>query len=140
MTAQNLSSRLTAASLFLLFGFLLAGCRSDPLPEESLEDRILERWGSMIERDFESVWGFHTPGFRQVTPVDAFVRDMSLRPVRWEEVELLRLECDESLCSARLRVVYQLPVGPPGLRGTRVPTFLDEQWVKIDRRWWFVAG
>lgn len=124
----------------LLAVWSLAGCQSEKPPAaESLEDRILARWTAVIERDFETAWGFYSPGFRQTNPLEPFVNDMNGRPIRWLEAELLQLDCEDDVCNVRLRVVYTPVVGPAGLIGTQIPTILDERWLRIDDRWWFVA-
>ncbi len=125
-------------AVFMLFAVaVLSACGSPEAPKETLEERVLARWHHMIERDFEAAWEYYAPGFRQTTPVDAFVRDMERRPIRWREVELVSSECEEDRCDIRVRVVYQAVGAPSGLSSMQVPRLLSERWIAVDQGWWY---
>lgn len=127
--------------LLVAVALLLSACGGAPSEaEQPLEERILARWQHMIDRDFGQAWDFYSPGFRQANPRDDFARDMLRRPIRWLEVDLHSVECDEDVCDVVISLVYQPVAAPAGLRSIRVPTRAEERWIKIDGQWWFVAG
>ena len=121
---------------------MLAACGgAEPEPEQPLDERVLARWGHMIERDFEAAWAYHSPGFRQTTPVEDFVRDMTRRPLRWHDVELLTIDCTgEDVCEVRLEITFQAVGAPSGMGRMRIPNRSTERWVRIDGQWWYSAN
>ena len=129
-----------------LFGALVAGtvlaltaCGvSVPEPEQTLEERVMARWEHMIDRDFEAAWEYYSPGFRQTTPVETFVRDMERRRFRWLEADFRGVECaEEDICRAEVRIVYQALGAPSGMSRMRVPHVTREHWLFLEGQWWF---
>jgi len=118
--------------------FLLSACGgSAPGLDEPLEDRIMDRWQHMIDRDFGKAWEYYTPGFRQLNPRETFAAEMAGRPVRWHAAELLEVECAEERCNALLRITVQPTAGPSTLRHLHVPSEVTETWLLLDGVWWF---
>ncbi len=138
---RNSKMRLVAG---LFAGLLLSACGPASEPEappgQVSEERVVARWQSMIERDFESVWEYHSPGFRQQTPRADFVREMQRRPFRWIEVEFLGLDCQAEVCEVELRVVYQAVGAPAGMGRMRVPRLVRERWVHLEGSWWYSSN
>lgn len=130
------------ANLFscILLAVLLGGCADTVSePEESVEERIESRWAHLIERDFESAWGFYTPGFREANSHDMFATDMLQRPIRWTSAELIGVECEELACDALVRVTYRVAGLRHGMDRLEVPTTVEERWVFLDGNWWYLS-
>ena len=58
--------------LVLALSLVLAGCeQSRELSEEqraALEQRVQARWLALMERDFDTVWEFSSPNYRETFP------------------------------------------------------------------------
>jgi len=120
---------------------LLAGCATTPpATEQSVEERAQARWDHLVTQDFDAAWEYYTPGFRETTPVRAFDRDMSRRPIRWLEANVLSSNCEEDRCAVSVAVTYQALAAPAGQRRMRVTRNLDETWIRLDGQWWFVQN
>ncbi len=120
---------------------ILSACGGEPTqPQETLEERIVARWDLILERDFEAVWDYHTPGFRQTTPRFDFARDMARRPVLWTAAELRSVDCEGDRCEVRVRVTYR-PVGGPGpISRMEMDRTIDEVWIRVADNWWFAGN
>jgi len=129
----------TVAALAALL--ILSACGGEPTqPQETLEERIVARWDLILERDFEAVWDYHTPGFRQTTPRFDFARDMARRPVLWTAAELRSVDCEGDRCEVRVRVTYR-PVGGPGpISRMEMDRTIDEVWIRVADNWWFAGN
>jgi len=124
--------------VFLAVGLLLSACGGEPAPpRETLEERVMARWNLMLERDFETSWEYHSPGFRQMNPRFDFARDMAARPVRWQAAELESIDCDGDVCNVRVRVTYRVPAAPGPLRNLDMERAVDEVWIRVEDDWWF---
>ena len=128
-----LATRLTLTVLLLL---LLVACGAEP-SEQSLDERVLARWGHMVERDFQAAWVFYTPGFRQTNPQQAFANEMAQRPVRWTGVEWMGAECAADVCEVTVRVGFRAVGAPSGMSSVEVVRDLRERWLLIDGQWWY---
>ena len=130
-------ARLAIAALLIP---LLVAC-GDRSPElQPLDERVLARWNHMIGRDFQAAWEFHTPGFRQTSPQQAFANEMAQRPVRWTSVEWRGAECGEDVCEVTVRVGFRAVGAPSGLSSVEVTRDIRETWLWIDGQWWYSAS
>ena len=138
---MNQPNRLFLAWPMLAAVLLLSACGA-PEPEEqaqSLEERVEARWQHIIDRDFDAAWPFYSPGFRETSPRAAFVDDMQRRPVSYRNAVFERAECDGDRCLVSVRVTYQVVGGPSSVRDMRVPSTVEERWIRLDGDWWFAG-
>lgn len=134
------NNRLLLPSLpIFMAAALLAGCQPAPT-EETVEQRAQARWDHFSERNFEAAWEYYSPGFRQMTAREDFALDMRNRPLRWHDAQVNSAECDEDRCTVAVSVTYQ-PTGASGPQSQmRMTRDIDEQWVRINDRWWYVTN
>jgi len=108
-----------------------------------LEQRVRDRWQTLVDRDFEKTWQFSTPNFREVFPRHLYVRSFSYA-VEWEltEVEIVNYDGGAAVASVAARVMSK-PVKQTS-RASRligaVPTTMSERWIFIDGQWWYGAN
>lgn len=131
--------------LFLLVLIMaLAGCeRSQELSQEQqakLEQRVQERWLALIDRDFDTVWEYFTPTYRETFPKHLYRHKFSYA-VKWEltGVRVVNYDAPAAVASVAVRVMSE----PTKFTSTAsqavgaVPVTIDEKWMFIDGEWWF---
>ncbi|MBY6205949.1 hypothetical protein [Halomonas denitrificans] len=122
---------------------VLAACGAGepPRPDhEVVAERAQARWDALLAGDFAAALEFHTPAFRERTPVEAYRADMSNRPVRWVSAEPRAATCEDDRCTMEMLVGYRLSSGPAQLSGMGNQRPIEETWVRIDDNWWYVPG
>lgn len=126
-------------SIVLGLILLLAGCKAPPAPEDIVAERAQARWDALVARDFDAAYNYHSPGFRAQTPASSFAALMLSRPIRWDDAEVLSVECAEDTCTVTVSITYTA-VGAPGvLADIQNERPLSETWLKLDKDWWFSA-
>lgn len=136
---QNRCSLVAAA----LAALVLAACgpQEPPRPDhEIVAERAQARWDALLAQDYEAALAFYTPGFQEQTPVAAFTADMSTRPVQWVSARHRTSTCDGDRCAVEMLVGYRIPSAPAQLSGMGNERPVEETWIRIDDRWWFVPG
>lgn len=134
-------------ALFFIVASVLSGC-SDPdvlSPEQTvaLEQRVRERWQTIMDRDFEKTWEYSTPNYRSVFSKRMFVKTFSYQ-IEWEltGVEVLHYDARAAVASVGARVMTT-PTKPISMAskalGTR-PITVREKWMLIDGEWWHSAN
>ena len=130
--------------LVLSMAWLGVGCAdSDKLSEKqraALEARVHARWEAMVARDFERVWEFATPAYREVFPRELYPLRFSYA-VEWEltSIEVLDYDARAAVASVAVRVMSK-PVKLTSAASRAVgavPVTFSEQWILIDGQWWY---
>ena len=144
---NSVSWRLPAIALLLALSGLLSSCaRQDSLSEEqvgALEDRVFERWESLISRDFKQAWSFGTPAFKEAFPQKLYPLKFSYS-LDWEltSIEVVNYDARAGVASVVVRVMSkptkQTSAASKALGA--VPVNFREQWILIDGEWWYSAN
>lgn len=139
---MNMNKNFILTAVAALAGILaLTACQpaDDRSPGEIVLERAQQRWDRVIERDFAQAYEFYTPGFREMTEVDGYRRDMQNVRIRYTGAEALSAECEEAVCEVHVRVSYRLPesAAPTGM--SRIPgeRRVEETWIRAHGSWWF---
>jgi len=91
-----------------------------------------------VAKDYETAYGFYSPGFRQMTRVLDYAVSMSNRPVEWLGAEVLDSECESELkCSVTTAVSYRVPSGPTGIDQMKMRRTIEEIWLNLEDGWWY---
>jgi hypothetical protein len=131
---------------------LLAACQSGEqggeegreeggAPPETVEERAQSRWDAMVAGEFDDVWSFETPGFRDQVEQTAFAQDMKRRPVDWVAARVVGSSCEETdKCRVTAEITYRAQV--PGQRSEKMEMTrdLDEDWIRLEGQWWHVQN
>lgn len=145
MLARQIGGALLLALTLVL---PLAGCDSEPDAPETLtqelsaqlEQRVRERWQTLIDRDFEKTWEYSTPNFKEVFPKQLYVRHFSYG-VEWEltGVEIVNYDGQAAVASVAARVMSKSvnPTSRASKLFGAVPMTITERWILIDGQWWF---
>lgn len=102
-----------------------------------LRERVLERWGALIKRDFERAYEFLSPGQKALLEAGQY-RNLFGDDVGWKRASIVNVE-QTSPNAARVRVQLDSTVLIPGTlqEATISPTHL-ETWVRSEEQWWYV--
>lgn len=126
-----------------LLATLLGACADpDTLSEQqagALEQRVRDRWQTIIARDFDRTWEFETPNYRSVFSKQLYAKKFSYG-VEWEltEVEITHYDGRAAVASVAARVMTKSTkhtnTASQAL-GAR-PIIVREKWMLIDGEWW----
>jgi len=116
---------------------VLAACSDNRTPEEIVADRAQARWDAMVEGDFEKVWEFFSPGFRDQSSRSVFAVDYARRPMRWDSARVVSVDCQDRRCETETEVSYTVTGGPGTLAGMQNTRSVDNVWIEIDGQWWY---
>jgi hypothetical protein len=102
-----------------------------------LRERVLERWGALIKRDFERAYEFLSPGQKALLEAHQY-RNLFGDDVGWKRASIINIE-QTSAEAARVRVQLDSTVLIPGTlqEASISPTHL-ETWVRSEEQWWYV--
>ena len=119
---------------------LIAACASTPkLPEQSLEERSQARWDHIFAGEAAEALEYYTPGYRQVTSVADYAIWLRTRPVRWTSATVRDSDCEsDDKCKVSVNVSYRVPGGPTGINNMRMTSVVEENWIRLDRGWFYV--
>ena len=133
--------------LVLLFAVLPGGCAdSDQLSEQeraALEQRVRERWQTLVDRDFEKTWEYSTPAFRRIFSKSLYLGNFSYA-TEWEltGIEVLNYDARAAVASVAVRVtskpIKQTSAASMALGA--IPYTFREKWLNIDGQWWYSAN
>jgi hypothetical protein len=130
--------------LVVLVFMALAGCeQSRELSEEQrgrLEQRVQERWLALIDRDYDTVWEYFTPTYRESFPKHLYSHKFSYA-VKWEltAVRVVNYDASAAVASVAVRVMSEPTkfTSAASRAVGAVPVTIHEQWMFIDGEWWF---
>ena len=121
--------------LLLAFAGLLSGCAH--LGQESAEDAVRQRsdafWAARMKNDVAEAYRYTPPSYRQINDADRFRRDYAGIPMVHKR-DIASIRCNEE--QARCVLKQKFDVTLPMMKGTLVPVYADEIWVREDGQWW----
>jgi len=136
----------------LLISILLAACDNDPqvkpdvltaMPTPAdfamLDSRVLGRWEALINRDFETAYGYFSPAYRKLFPLRHYLSRTG-SSVRWLSAEIKDSQYTGARAEVRVTLGYELslPMGQGDDFG-EMTTELKEVWLWIDGQWWYTS-
>ncbi len=105
----------------------------------ALEERVRERWQTLIDHDWAKTWEFSTPTFRGIFPKSLYVHNFSYA-VQWEltSVEVVDYDADAAVASV-VAGVMSVPTKQTSSASRALgalPTTIREKWIFTDGEWW----
>ena len=106
---------------------------------ETLQQRVRQRWQTLIDHDFEKTWAFSTPTFRGIFPKSLYVHNFSYAvESELTSVEVVDYDADAAVASVVAGVMSkstkQTSAASRALGA--VPTTIREKWIFTDGEWW----
>ena len=100
---------------------------------------MLGRWEALINRDFELAYGYFSPSYRKLFPLQHYLRNTG-SSVRWLSANIKDSQYAEARAEVVLVVDFKLdlPMGQGDGFG-EVSKDLDEVWLWVDGQWWYVS-
>lgn len=101
--------------------------------EDTVRQRVLERWNLLMEGRVESAYAYLSPGYREATSLARYSRNIQDGGL-WKGAEVREINCEEKRC--KVKVVLDLLLGGP--RPVQVPVY--EAWIQLEDGgdWWHV--
>ena len=108
-------------------------------PEQAVKQRVTERWEAVIANDWDRVYEFATPAYREAYSKTHFFNQYGGQVDR-EGIEITKLtfeDAEQTSAKVGLVLTFSTLGMTPGelYRGTQ---FIEETWVKVDGQWWYV--
>jgi len=126
----------------MLAGVFLSACASKPTvpdsPENSIAERAQDRWDALLAGDFETAYGFYSPGYRSTASVVDFAFEYQSRRVHWTSAEYKEHNCLENTCTVLFDMRYTINKPVPGLDKWDGTDIIAEKGVRTDGQWWFL--
>ena len=114
----------------------LSACASfaPQTPEEAVKQRAQVRWNSLLKGDLDKAYGYFTPAYRGLTPLDQYKASVGGGAV-WKGAEVVLVTCEPEKCMARVRIDAH-PVATLGFGRGPISTHVDETWLLDQGQWW----
>ena len=124
---------------FMMTGMFLTACATAP---ESAGDVVIkraqDRWDALLAGDYETAYGYYSPGYRSTTSmIDLAIKIRSQR-VQWVSAEYKDHSCEESVCTVNFLVGFKIVKPVRGMKTWENSAMVDEQWVKTEGQWWYL--
>ena len=133
------TKRWTAAGILAALLVLLTGCAGNlPKEEQAVLDRAQARWDAVTAGDLETAYTYYSPGYRSTTSLIDYGVSMRMQRVRWVSAEYVDHSCEESRCTVRFKIGYQVVTPVPGLRVWNSSSMVEDTWVKTRGEWWYL--
>jgi len=118
---------------------LLAGaCSVTPVRPQGIEERAQLRWDMVLKGNLEEAYQYLSPGFRSSISLEQYQKSLKSQRVQWTGAEYSKSECLESSCKVTILLRFSLIGVLPGVPRFNSQTDIEENWVKVDDKWWHV--
>lgn len=132
------NSLIKPASLCLLL--LLSACASTGGSKVSIEQRATERWDSLFSDNLTAAYDYLSPGYRSSVSLKQYQRTILLQRIKWTSAKYIESECVETSCKVKISLDYTVYGAIPGVRSFDGTQEIEESWVKVDGKWYFVPN
>ena len=123
----------------MLSGVFLTACATGPGGVgNSIVERAQDRWDALLAGDFETAYGFYSPGYRSSRSVFDLAFEIRSRRVQWVSAEYRDHSCDERVCTVNFEVGFKVIKPVRGLPEWESSSLVDEKWVKTEGQWWYL--
>jgi hypothetical protein len=108
--------------------------------EETVKQRVAERWNALIDGRLETAYSYETPEYREVYSYSDY-RKTVYGVGKWRKAEVEALNCTGKNCVVTI-VVYVNIVFARGLGSTETHSSVREQWIQSSTtgEWYHVSN
>jgi len=133
------SSLLPIAVLALLATACSAPDELTPEQASALDQRVRERWQTLMARDFDAAYEYESPNYRGVFSKSLYKKQFSYG-VEWEltGVDIIHYDAPAAVASVVARVMTRStkPTSAASKAIGAMPINIREKWILIDGEWW----
>ena len=104
---------------------------------DALKKRVLAKWDAMVKRDFDAVYAFTSPAYREAFSLSVFKRKFGNARVQWQSVDVVSMDFkgnDAATVNIKINIVYH---DPQSQKSINMATHDQESWVYNDGQWWY---
>ncbi len=121
------------------FGLLLlSACATTTGTKQSIEERAMARWDTLLSGDLAGAYEFLSPGFRSSVPSAQYQKSLFLNRVEWTHARYIESECGETTCKVSILLAYTLRGGLPGVSSFEGSDRVEESWILSGKNWYLV--
>ena len=117
---------------------LVSACASTPSKGTDINQLAQARWDAVLAGDWDTAYGYYSPGYRSSKSRVDFEIAMRLRRVQWTSAEVQESSCTTDTCTVDTKLGFQIASPVPGVSNWKNTTVVAERWVRSDGQWWFV--
>jgi len=123
----------------LLLTALVSACTIPVKPAATdIKQRAQARWDAVLKGDYDTAYGFYSPGYRSSHSRTDFEIALRSRRVRWTSAEVKESSCKADVCRVKTNVGYSVTGALPGVPVWKSKQDIEENWVRTDGQWWFL--
>ena len=117
----------------------LSACATAPAGEDQqVVDRAQARWDAVIGGELEQAYAFNSPGYRSATSLIDYATAVRLQKVRYTSAEYLDHQCEQSRCTVRFNIGFQVVAPAPGMTKYDGKQVIEDTWVRTSGEWWYL--
>lgn len=124
------AKQVVRVGLLILISLAINACATfmEQKPEESVSQRVNDRWAALIDGRLETAYTYETPEYQELYSFVDFRKKFKGVGV-WQKVEIEKVECEQKKCSVDVRVYVRIK---PGLGFDYVETNgqATEKWLQ----------
>ena len=117
---------------------LLGACATTGGGSADAVTRAQARWDAQIAGEYETAYGYFSPGYRAAFPLEAYRSQMRARTVRWTQATVQDQACEENVCKVRVSLEYEVDLATRGAGTVTSVSSLVESWIESDGTWYLV--
>lgn len=131
-------SFLRRSAIPALTALLLGACATQPPGGSVVEQRAQQRWDALLASDYDTAYGFYSPGYRSSTSRVDFEISLRTRRIAWIAADVQESECSGDSCTVVSKVRYRAASPVPGVPKWENDRRMEERWVRTNGQWWYV--
>ena len=138
---MNFGSNMMKYLAAVLALMMISACAATPQSrEDEIRLRAQARWDALLENDYETAYGYASPGFRSTTSVVDFEIEMRTRRVQYQSAEYREQSCEEKACTVTMLVGFKVVKPVMGLDVWESTSAIKEQWIQTGGEWWYLPN
>lgn len=122
----------------LLLAALASACATIQPAATIVQQRAQARWDALLAGDYDSAYGFYSPGYRSAHSRVDFEVLLRTHRVRWSSAEVRKSSCEADVCAVVTSLGYQVAGAVPGVPVWKNKKDVAETWVRTGAQWWFL--
>ncbi|KAA3645970.1 MAG: hypothetical protein DWP95_03760 [Proteobacteria bacterium] len=125
--------------LMLLSGLILSACGREETIDD-IDQKAVDRWQALIAGDYQKAHGYIAPSHRELENLDSYQTRMATArlSIDWQAAKFVNKDCQEYSCEVTMVITYLYKFQKRSLGETKGKTAVKENWIKSDKKWYFL--